>query len=571
MDKILNTVEPGTLKDIINVLFSNSHEGVIITNEQDIVLSVNPAFCLITGFNYDEIVGTKTTFFKSNRYDKRFYNNLWNKLNKLGRWSGTLWDRRKNGEIFLMDLTITEVKNLNSQERIFIGIFTDLTNSEHTASKKINHDPLTNLPNRMLLRDHLGFILAHARRNNLFVALLLLDIDRFKIMNDSLGYYAGDMVLVNTSERMKKTLREADTIFRLGNDEFAIVLQGISKIEDAAKVAKKILQVFNTPFSIPNFKNDLYVSASVGISIFPQDGSTYEALIKNAETAMYKAKELEQNNFQHYNPAMNASTFEHLTMEHNLHKALEQNEFIVFYQPIVDICSNVIVGAEALVRWRHPELGVISPAQFIPIAEETGLITAIDEYVMKAACQQTKEWHVKGYDDFHISVNISARQFQQQDLVQKIEKVLIKADIVPYALELEITESIGMKNAEKSFIILNQLKEKGINISIDDFGTGYSSLSYLKKFPIDILKIDQSFIKDISTDHDDESLVSLIISMAHTLKLRVIAEGVETEEQLAFLKQNNCDLFQGYLFSRPVPADEFEKLLSENWNSYLQK
>jgi diguanylate cyclase (GGDEF)-like protein/PAS domain S-box-containing protein len=547
MDFFSKLQQTDTLEDITNILFSSTHEGLMISDEQCIILEINPAFCLITGYNRDEIIGGKTTILQSHRHDKKFYSALWGKLNKEGKWNGSIWDRRKNGEIFLMELTIIEVKIKNSPNRLFVGLFIDLSSTKLTPLKKTNHDPLTNLPNRLLLRDHLGFILAHARRNNLIVALLFLDLDRFKKMNDSLGYHAGDIILVNTAERIKKNLREADTVFRLGNDEFAVILQGITRIEDVGKVAKKILHTFTTPYNIPHCKTELYITASIGISLFPQDGTTYGELIKNAEAAMYNAKEL----------------------EHNMHRALEQKEFIVYYQPIVDVNSMMISGAEALVRWRHPELGLISPAQFIPLAEETGLIAPIDEYVMKAACHQTQVWHEKGFEDLCISINVSARQFQQPDLVKKIGKIITQSSLPPYNVELEITESTGMKNPERSFTILGQLKEMGINISIDDFGTGYSSLSYLKKFPIDILKIDQSFIKDIGVNRDNDAIVCLIISMGHTLKLRVIAEGVETEKQLAFLQNNHCDLFQGYLFSKPVPAPDFEKLLEKNRENFI--
>lgn len=564
MDKFFNSNDTKENLTIYNTLFANTHEGIIITDRKGIIQAVNPAFSLITGYTSDEAIGKKPTFLKSDRHDKHFYKTMWLKLNKIGRWNGNIWDRRKNGEIFLIELTITVIKDVKNNKNLYIGILTEHSGSEKNLIRKTNYDPLTNLPNRILFRDHLGFMLAHARRNNQIVALLLLDLNRFKVMNDTLGYNAGDMILINTAQRLKKVLREVDAVFRLGNDEFAIILEEVAKIEDAAKVAKKIFHALNPPFKLPYYEKNLYISASIGISVFPQDGSNHEDLIKNAETAMYQAKELEQNNFQHYSPSMNATTFEHLTMEHQLHKALERQEFVVYYQPLIDIKTNSIIAAEALVRWAHPELGLVSPAEFIPIAEETGLIIPIGEYVMRTACEKTKEWQDMGYDGFHISINLSARQFQQYDLVQKIEIILSKSNFSPHFLELEITESVGMKNAEHTINILNQLKEKGIHISIDDFGTGYSSLSYLKKFPIDTLKVDQSFVRDIGEDQDSETIVALIISMAHTLKLKVIAEGVESEKQLAFLEKQNCDMLQGYLFSKPLPAEQFEKLLVEN-------
>jgi len=536
MDTVFPSFETDKKLSIYHTLFENTHEGIVITDENCIIQAINPAFSLITGYTSEEMIGKKPSFLKSGRHDKHFYKTMWAKLDKIGRWNGNIWDRRKNGEVFLIELTITSVKNGVDEKKLYLGIFTDQSTKEGKQSYKVNYDPLTTLPNRILFRDHLSFMLAHA----------------------------GDMILMNTAQRLKKALREVDAVFRLGNDEFAIILEEVSKIEDAAKVAKKILRTFSLPFKLSYYEDELYISASIGISIFPQDGSNYEELIKNAETAMYQAKELEQNNFHHYSPAMNASAFEHLTMEHQLYKALEQREFVVYYQPIIDIPTSSIIGAEALVRWRHPELGLVSPAEFIPIAEETGLIVPIGEHVMRCACEKAKEWQNKGYEQFHISVNLSARQFQQHDLIQKVEIILLLSDLAPHFLELEITESFGMKNAENTIQILNELKQKGIKISIDDFGTGYSSLSYLKKFPIDTLKIDQSFVRDIDEEEDSETIVSLIISMAHTLNLKVVAEGVETKKQLAFLKEQKCDLLQGYLFSKPVPPEQFEKLLIED-------
>lgn len=561
MDNFFSSFSAQYNLSMYRTLFENAHEGIIITDEKNIIRAVNPAFTLITNYTPEEAIGNKPSFLKSGRHDKSFYDTMWLKLKKVGRWSGSVWNRRKNGEIFLTELTITAVKSIKEKKTLYIGIFTDRTKAEDKLTIKPNYDPLTNLPNRILFRDHVGFMLAHARRNDQIVALLLLDLNRFKVMNETLGFHAGDMILMDTAGRLKKALREVDAVFRLGNDEFAIILEEVSKIEDAAKVAKKILRTFSIPFKLSSYEEDFYLSASIGISIFPQDGSNFEELIKNAETAMYQAKEIEQNNFQHYSPAMNATTFEHLTMEHQLHKAVEQQEFVVYYQPIIDIKTYSIIGAEALVRWAHPELGLVSPAEFIPIAEETGLIIPIGECVMRSACDKTKEWQNRDFNKLRISVNLSARQFQQYDLIQKIEIILLLSDLNPTSLELEITESLGMKNAEHTIKTLNELKGKGIKISIDDFGTGYSSLNYLKKFPIDNLKIDQSFVRDIGEDPDSETIASLIISMAHTLKLKVIAEGVETQKQLSFLKEQKCDMFQGYIYSKPVPSEMFEKLL----------
>jgi diguanylate cyclase (GGDEF)-like protein/PAS domain S-box-containing protein len=563
MQSLIKSYNPKEIIELFDSIFSNTSEGIIITDKKGKIQAVNKAFTSITQYTSKEAIGKEPSFLQSGRHDKSFYKAMWAKLKKEKRWTGKIWDRRKNGEVFLIELTIVEVKNDKNRKGNYIGIFNENILSKDALTEKENRDPLTNLPNRMLFQDHFKFMLAHARRNNQIVALLFLDIDRFKIMNDTLGYGAGDEILITTAERLKNTLREVDSVFRLGNDEFAIILEEVVKIEDAALVAKRILEAFSKPFSLECYEKELFLSASIGISMFPKDASKLEELIKYSEIAMYQAKKTEQNNFQHYSPSMDARSLEHLTMEHQLHKALEQEEFCVYYQPIYNIKSKSIIGAEALARWIHPELGFVPPSKFIPLAEETGLIIPIGEHILSSACKQTKEWHEKGFKDFHIFVNLSARQFEQYDLVKKLEKILKQTNLTPNYLELEITESIGMRDAVHTIKILEELKSKGIHISIDDFGTGHSSLGYLKKFPIDTLKIDQSFISDMEKDHDSETIVSLIISMAHTLSLKVIAEGVETKKQLSFLKKQKCDMLQGYLFSKPLPEEEFVKLLEK--------
>ncbi len=567
MKKFITDLDHQNIVELFDSLFSNSREGIIITNDQREIIAINPAFSNITQYTAEEIIGQKPSFLSSDRHEKDFYEDMQSDIKKKGRWSGNIWDRRKNGEVFLTELTIVAVQHGPDQKVNYVGILNDTPNIENNITQKQNHDPLTNLPNRILFQEHFQFLLAHARRNDQILALLLLDIDRFKVLNDTLGYNAGDMILTYTAERLKETLREVDVVFRLGNDEFAIILEEVAKVEDTAIVAKRIFEAFSKPFNLACYEKDLYLSTSIGISIFPQDGSHFEDLIKNAEVAMYQAKKEEQNNFCHYSPSMNEATLELLTMEHQLHKALEQKEFIVYYQPIIDIRENTIVGAEALARWQHPELGLVPPFKFIPIAEETGLIIPIGEYIMVSACKMARHWHSLGFDNFHISVNLSARQFQQHDLVEKMEIILMESKLPPKFLELEITESIGMQDAENTIKILEDIKKKGIYISIDDFGTGYSSLSYLKRFPINTLKVDRSFVKDIGISLDSETIVSVIITMAHTLNLKVIAEGVETVDQLAFLKAHKCDMLQGYLFSKPVPAEEFEALLKKTQKS----
>lgn len=546
---------------LFGALFNNSSEAILVTDDAGIIQLVNPEFCEITGYAPREIIGEKPGIMRSHRHDDAFYGAMWDTLLADGCWEGQIWNRRKSGEIYPAHLKITSLPAGSMMHMRYVGIFQDLSKFSEAFKNQTHGDPLTGLPNRILLNDRLDFMLAHARRNGQILAVLFIDLDRFKFANDSLGYSAGDAVLQEVARRLKRTVREVDAVFRLGNDEFAVILEEISHIEDAAKVAKKIQTLFARPFAIDGPQHEVYISASIGISLFPYDGVDMDTLVKNAETAMHRAKEQGENSYQHYTPGMNSKALEHLTIEYRLHKALEQHEFLVYYQPQIDIGNNRIVGAEALVRWKHPEIGLVSPGDFIPIAEETGLIIPIGEWVLRTACAQTRCWHEQGYDHLRIAVNLSARQFQQQSIIDTICDTINETSLPPEALELEITESLGMKNAEMTVLTLSELKQRGIRLSIDDFGTGYSSLNYLKRFPVHILKIDQSFVRDISVDQDDEAIVEIVINIAHALKLEVIAEGVENQRQLDFLRDKGCDSVQGYFFSPPVPPDQFLSLL----------
>lgn len=551
------------VEDILNlttVFFFHATEGIIITDKDHNVVKINPGFTNITGYDEESIVGKKPSILKSHRHSSAFYKDMFDTINHLGKWQGEIWNRRKNGEIYLQRLSIFPIYH-NNEIFQYIGLLTDITNYITNNANIQNHayyDTLTNLPNRILLHDRLSFMVNHAKRNKQNMAILLLDLNRFKLINDTLGFSAGDSLLQTIANRLKSCLRDVDGVFRLGDDEFAIILEEIAQPQDAARVAKRLLAVCSLPFQFSD--HELYVTVSIGISIFPTDGEEIEILLKNAEAAMNRAKELGINNYQHYMPTMNARAFEQLTLEHNLRKALKKDEFIVYYQPQIDLFTKQIVGAEALVRWQHPELGMISPAQFIPIAEETGLILPLGEWVLRTACQQTQKWHDLLGKKFIISVNLSSRQFQQQDLVSTVNKVLQETKLDAEYLELEITESLGMKNPELTLKTLHELKSMGIHIAIDDFGTGYSSLSYLKKFPIDTLKIDRSFVSDIQIDTNDAAIVIAIIALAHSLKLKVIAEGVELGEQAVYLLDHGCESVQGYLYSPPVPAENFEQI-----------
>ncbi|HQT26735.1 MAG TPA: EAL domain-containing protein, partial [Burkholderiales bacterium] len=479
-----------------------------------------------------------------------------------GGWDGEIWNRRKNGEIYPKWLSIHLVKDRDGRITNFIALFSDIT--ERKASfEQIEHlahyDALTNLPNRSLLNERLDSAIAAAKRNGSRVAVLFLDLDRFKHINDSLGHFAGDLLLQAVANRLKRCIREIDTVARIGGDEFVMVLNGIRESADAAHVAQKVLETMTEPVFIEG--REIVTTPSIGISLYPDDGQNHAALIRNSDAAMYHAKDLGRGNFQFFTDNMNARAFEALSFESYLKLALKREEFSLHYQPQIDIRSGRIVGMEALIRWLHPERGYVSPSNFIPVAEECGAIGAIGEWVLKTACSQNRIWQQSGLPVVPVAVNLSAVQFRQKDIAEKLRDILEETGLPPSLLELEMTERIIMQDADSTIGTLFAIKGMGLMLSIDDFGTGYSSLSYLKRFPIDKLKIDRSFVCDIATDPDDAAIISTIITMGHHLRLKVIAEGVETEEQLAFLKQEGCDEAQGYLFSSPVPAAEFESLL----------
>jgi diguanylate cyclase (GGDEF)-like protein len=410
-----------------------------------------------------------------------------------------------------------------------------------------------------MFSQRLSHAIAQARRNGTQLAVLFIDLDRFKNINDTLGHEAGDNVLKGVAERLHECLRESDTVGRLSGDEFVVLLEGMSQSMHCADVAQKVLTAVARPFALGT--QEFHLTASIGISTYPADSEDVQSLLKNADVAMYRAKELGKNNFQFYSAQMNVHTLERLALESSLRGALERNEFVLHYQPKVDIRSGRIIGMEALVRWQHPTKGLIPPMQFIPLAEETGLIVPIGEWVLRTACARNKSWQEQGLPPLCIAVNLSARQFAYENLVQDVARVLNETGLDATLLEIEITESMVMHDPEHAIELLNKLKAMGINISIDDFGTGYSSLSYLKRFPIDSLKIDRSFIKDLPLDGNDAAITRAIIAMAHGLKLKVIAEGTETGEQLSFLRADECDEMQGFYFSKPLPEHEFALLV----------
>lgn len=448
--------------------------------------------------------------------------------------------------------------------RLVTGTTLDITartKAESDIRQLINYDTLTGLPNRNLLHDRLKLAIAHASREHQLVGVLFLDLDRFKNINDTLGHPAGDILLKTIAMRLEACIRESDTLSRLGSDEFVAILIGVSTADAISTVANKILMFISEPIYIDG--QEIYTSGSIGISVYPMDGDDSYTLLKHADLAMYQAKELERNNFQFFSSEMNIKVVERMMLENSMRKALEREEFFLVYQPQVDARSGHITGMEALLRWQHPELGLLTPDKFIYLAEENGFIIPIGEWVLQTACRQNRAWQKQGLPSVRVAVNLSAKQFGQYHLDEMVSATLMETGLEPKWLELEITESAIMKNAEQTAIILRKLKDMGISLAIDDFGTGYSSLAYLKLFPISRLKIDRSFVQDITTNQDDAAIAETIISMAQALKLNVIAEGVETRAQMEQLSFNNCVEMQGYLFSRPVPAEQFAKLLRD--------
>ena len=444
--------------------------------------------------------------------------------------------------------------------RQLVNEISERKRAEERLNYMAHYDQLTGLPNRILFNDLLKQAMIEAAAHERLVALMFLDLDRFKTINDTLGHETGDALLKAVAERLRDCLRRGDTVARLSGDEFALVFADMAHIDDASRLAQKILDRFTTPFRIG--ERDLFITSSIGITLYPFDQDDANTLLKNADAAMYRAKEQGRNNYQFYTSEMNVRALERLSFETNLRQALERDEFILHYQPKVDLVTGNVIGMEALLRWQNPELGLVSPAEFIPLAEETGLIVAIGEWVIRTACKQNKAWQAAGLPSLRISVNLSARQFKEKNLVERVAQALKETGLEARYLELELTESL-LQTPETTITPLKELHALGIHLSIDDFGTGYSSLSYLKRFPIDTLKIDRSFVRDITTDADDAAIANAIITMAHSLGMYVVAEGVETGEQLAFLCQRKCDSMQGYYFSKPLPADAFVSLIKE--------
>jgi diguanylate cyclase (GGDEF)-like protein/PAS domain S-box-containing protein len=536
-----------------------SMDGIGILDAELDFTYANDALAKLFGFAVPQaLLGKSLQDLYSETENDRFRQAILPAVFEHGRWRGETTGVRRDGSTFPQEISLTALDGGGIV--IVVRDVSERTYAEEQIKHLAYHDALTGLPNRLLFKDRLTVALSHAQRNGSRLAVLFLDLDRFKVINDSLGHNIGDQLLQALAARVQSCVRESDTVARLGGDEMTLLLPNLNRSEDAAPVAQKILEAVRYPFHIEG--REFYITTSIGISLYPEDGLDAETLIKNADTAMYQAKEQGRDNYQLFNAYINARALQRIALEHGLRRALANDELMVHYQPIFDLRTERISGMEALLRWNHPEMGPIPPGMFIPLAEANGLMVPIGTWAMRAACMQARKWHEAGFRNLSLAVNLSVCQLQQPDLVQRVREILQETNIHPRMLELEITESSAMQSPETSVRTLYELKKLGVRISLDDFGTGHSSLSYLKRFPIDTLKIDQSFVRDIVTDPDTASIVSAIIAMARSLRLKVIAEGVEFTEQADFLRRYNCDQMQGYLIKPPVPAGEFEELIA---------
>ncbi|GGF65384.1 hypothetical protein GCM10011332_19350 [Terasakiella brassicae] len=552
---------------LAQTVFETTSEAIVVTDAHNRIQAVNPSFTHVTGYTEDEVIGRDPGFLSSGRQDKAFYHKMWLQLSQNGHWHGEIWNRRKNGDLYAEWLSISAVHNENNETTQYVAVFSDITKrikAEELIRHQANYDALTNLPNRNLFLDRLSRSMVRAKRHKTQVALMFLDLDRFKSVNDTLGHNVGDALLQEAAVRISTCVRETDTVSRLGGDEFTVIIPDLHHVNDIEKIANKILYQLSQPFSLAG--HEIFVSGSVGVTVFPDDGQDLEVLLRNADTAMYRAKEAGRNDFRFFTQEMNAEAHEQMVLEREIRKAIKKEEFVVYYQPVVDVKQGRIVSCEALVRWQHPFKGLVAPNYFIAIAEETGLIDGIGHLVLKQVCQQIQKWQNDPVmKDIRVAVNLSPHQLRNNNLVHDIEKMLQYYGISAGALAFEITETQVMQDPEGTAVLLDDIQALGIKIYLDDFGTGYSSLNYLKRFSFDVLKIDRSFIMDVEVDSGDAALVEAIIVMAHKLGIKVVAEGVETENQRQFVAQQECDLIQGFYYSRPIDAEEMSSFCHLNF------
>lgn len=536
-------------------VFDCTREGVLVTNSKGLIVHVNRAFMEITGYQCEEVLGQRPSMFKSGHHPPGFYQAMFATLDSLGEWSGEIWNRRKSGEIYPQWQTIRLVHDDQGRLSQYVAVFSDISaikNSEHELTHLAHHDPLTDLPNRLLFTDRAGQAVASAQAHKRGCALLMIDLDHFKLINDSLGHSVGDQLLKGVAERLNTLFGPGITLARLSGDEFAVLAENCPQPGHAAALAQQVVDGLKEPFQIDG--HSLFINASVGISLFPSDALSAEQLLRNADSALFKAKSAGRDGYALYTEELTAHAQQRVEIAFELRRALEQQELRVYYQPVHDLKTSRLIGVEALVRWEHPQRGLVSPAEFIPIAERTGLIAEIDAWVMRQACQQMCQWQAAGVVLSFVAVNVSSRLFARRELYQQVAQVLHDTGLDPAYLELEVTESAVMEDPEVALEQMHRLRELGVRLAIDDFGTGYSSLLRLKRLPVQKLKIDQGFVAGLPGDEDDAAIARVIVALAQSMGMQVHAEGIEQVEQAAFLLEHDCDLGQGYWFGRPVPT-----------------
>jgi len=566
-------IQPKNYAQLAATVFQSTQEAILITDRDLNIITVNPAFCDITGFQQDEVVGRKPRFHRSGQYDERFYEHIWSCIRQTDHWQGEIWNRRKNGELFPAWENVSTVRDAHGTITHYVSLMSDISaikQVEERLNHLAHHDPLTELHNRLAYTSHLESALERAKRHDTKVALLLLDLDRFKNINDTLGHATGDLVLTTMAERLRRCVRGEDLVARLGGDEFTIVLEGISHGESAGTLARKITRAVNEPMRLGD--QDIALSTSIGIAIYPDDASDADALAQAADTAMYRAKSHGRNTYEFFTPEMVEHSRLRLAMESALRHALEQDELSLYYQPQYNLTRREIVGLEALVRWHHPQWGLLLPDQFIDIAEESGLIDGLGDWVIHTTCAQLAEWHRIERKPLRLSVNVSGQQLINGHLLETLQSALLVHELEPSEVRfgLDINENM-LQAGDEVLKTLRRLRAWGATITIDDFGSGYSSLRHLKDLPVDALKIDPVFLKDIPFDTDNYAIAAAIISMGQSLGMTIVAEGVETSEQLAFLELHGCDEAQGYLIGKPMPAEDATRLLRDNGPGYLER
>ena len=540
-------------------------EAIVITDAHGDIVQVNDAFCRLTGYSAAEVHGKNPRMMKSHRHDREFYRLMWESLTRTGRWQGEVWDRRKDGEVFAKLMSISTVTNHRGEVTHYVGVFSDITERKEAEAHLTSlaySDPLTGLPNRTLAMDRLRQAVLQAERPGRSVGVLFLDLDGFKDVNDSLGHPAGDEVLVAVAQRIRETVRKGDTVARLGGDEFTVILPEVRDGTEVAPVARKLIESLAGAYRVAD--TDIFITASIGAAVYPYDGSNAETLIQNADAAMYHAKDAGKNTFQFFSSGMNLNVLNRLELEAELRLAIQRDQFVLHYQPQLDVRTGRVAAIEALIRWNHPRDGLVLPDKFVPIAEKTGLIGPIGDWALRAAFLQNSEWQREGLGTFRMAVNLSARQAEGPRIVTVLDKIFKETGLNPNSLELEIGEDTVFRATESTIDALRQLRERGVIVSVDGYGSGYSSLTRLQRFPADKVKIDRAVIAEVSGEPDDAAMARAIIATAHSMNLKVVAEGVETQAQLVFLRDHGCDLWQGNLGSRPVPAEALEAFLRES-------